>query len=212
MDSEFMFFADFQSWIPIGNQSVNELLIDQYPDSKFILNVRRMDHWIKSKYHHFSVHWHKITDSKRRVNGCYLVDCYKDSARGIISDIDVIEFWKKEWIQYLCGMITLFRERGLSDNLVVFDVERDPIDKLVTFFDGFGLSLNHWFWLHRGKSFDGEISQRQQQHIERWNDLMHRYPQLFQSEYDDYNEVDDGRTESSRILSHCNQKRSGTQH
>lgn len=108
----------------------------QYPGSKFILNVRDVDLWIRSrlrfqgadgKPYRFCRHGHRAHRSEEE-----LTDCWRDHWEAHTRDV-------REYFQ------------GRPGDLLVFHIERDPIDKLVSFFGAAGhpLASRHWPWRNR---------------------------------------------------------------
>lgn len=87
----------------------------QYPNSKFILNIRPVDKWINSRIHHPN----------------YL-NCHK-KITGLDED-GVIEHWKKQWEDHIESVKEYFKDR--PNDLLVFDIESES-HKLVEFFSNY---------------------------------------------------------------------------
>lgn len=84
----------------------------QYPNSKFILNIRPMDKWINS-----------------RVNHPDYINFYKK-----ITGLDkegVIDLWKMQWQEHLHSVKEYFKNR--PNDLLIFDIETES-SKLPEFF------------------------------------------------------------------------------
>jgi len=88
-----------------------EVIALQYPDAKFIYNIRPMNDWIKSRVNHYELNnnlkkiWHKP---------------YKLDARGI----DVVQFWKSQWVIHDERVREFFRG-PMADRVLVFDIMKD---------------------------------------------------------------------------------------
>lgn len=104
----------------------------QCKNSKFILNTRDKDNWIKSRILHG--------------NGKYLNYIANKLS---ISKSQLIDKWKQDWDSHHLAVIDYFRNR--PSDLLVFNIETDPIDRLINFFYGI-LKLNPIYYQHRGKS------------------------------------------------------------
>jgi hypothetical protein len=87
----------------------------QYPNSKFILNVRDVDLWIQSKLNHPS----------------YL-DSYK-SITGLDTN-SVIIHWREIWDKHIKNVTTYFKNR--DNDFLMFNIENES-DKLINFMSKF---------------------------------------------------------------------------
>eukprot|EP01083_Nonionella_stella_P052796 139944_1 len=168
-----------------------ELLLAQYPYSVYILNIRNVNHWLKSRYIHY--HEHK---SNIFAKGGYLrlIKSY-----GILniedeeSDLKLLNLWKTVWYQYICETIEYFKTHDLMDRLIIFDVENDDLEKLTTFFDWYGVKMNQSLWNHIGKSDYSRL----QEADAGWDYVVARYPQFaWWSPNNDY-------VEWSQIIKRC---------
>ena len=108
----------------------------EYPNSKFILNTRDRNQWIRSRIAHD--------------DGEYLSIC----AKGIgLSDDKTVDHWKQEWDTFHSDVLAYFINR--PNDLLVFDIDKDghSPDKLIRFFRPyFNLSARHWHF--KGKTND----------------------------------------------------------
>ena len=95
------------------------LAVDQYPGSKFILQICSINEWLRSRFI-------QITPA--------------DEAQNIL----ILKSWREEWYHYMCDVLHFFRfERAESpSDLLIFDVEQDDAQKIVDFAAGFGMDLN----------------------------------------------------------------------
>lgn len=106
----------------------------QYPGSKFILNIRNIDTWIESRIHHNP--FGKNSTKK-----------YSDLFQhhyGLKNIEEVKEYWKNDWETHIKNVLEYFKDR--PDDLIVFNIETDNIDKLINFFNKFNIILyeKHW--------------------------------------------------------------------
>ena len=83
----------------------------QYPKSKFILNVRDKDKWIKSRLNHKD----------------YLK--YFEINTGLNTE-GVINLWKNQWDEHIINVLDYFKNR--PDDLLYFDIEKES-HKLIDF-------------------------------------------------------------------------------
>jgi len=84
----------------------------QYPNSKFILNIRPIDKWINSRIHHpnyLNIH--------KKITG--------------LDEEGVIEHWRNQWNEHITSVQEYFKDR--PKDLLVFDIENES-HKLVEFF------------------------------------------------------------------------------
>lgn len=101
----------------------------QYPDAKFILNIRDVENWIKSRNNH---------DNYTR-DICKILKMTKE---------ELNEKWRNDYKEHIENVISYFSDK--PNKLLVFDIEKDKIDKLNLFFSD--LSLNSKFYKHHGKT------------------------------------------------------------
>lgn len=143
---KFMYFGDFEVFIKDGYFNFNFLNITfkygayrewykilniEYPNSKYILNIRNYQHWLNSRYNH--------------ENGMYFLDSN-------FSDIYIIRKFKNIWYQYICELLFFFKTNDIYNNLIIFDVENDSPKKLVSFFKKFNITLNHTLYSQANKT------------------------------------------------------------
>lgn len=108
----------------------------QYPGSKFILNTRNKNNWLKSKSLH---HLGKNTNTLLEQTASMLN----------ISQPEVIEKWSREWDTHHAAVIEYFRDR--PQDLLVFNIENDDPKILVDFFKENYL-LDSKFYGHKNKT------------------------------------------------------------
>jgi hypothetical protein len=92
------------------------LLDKQYPDSKFILNTRNLDHWLLSRER-----WKPGFD-----NDFYM------KAYDIPNIKQLKEFYEYQWHYHHKTVLEYFKDR--PKDLLIFDIESDSIEKLKLFF------------------------------------------------------------------------------
>ena len=96
------------------------ILANQYPDSKFIFNVRNFDNWLQSKQRQTNRPFAKYDKYNREY-----IDKY---------DIKILfkEYWKAYWIIHTTDIEEYFV--GVqSKRLLVFDIEKDTGEKIADF-------------------------------------------------------------------------------
>lgn len=91
----------------------------QYPNSKFILNIRDKTNWLKSRAVHRNNSPVSYIDSHKIYYKCKSYD-------------DVIKIWSDQYDTHIKNVIDYFH--GRSDDLLVFDIEKDPFQKFSNFF------------------------------------------------------------------------------
>lgn len=104
--------------------SLYKELDKQYPNSKFILNIRNKENWINSRIKHrnYLKIYQKIT--------------------GLTKE-GVITHWNQIWDEHINNVQEYFTNRKLD--LLVFDIENDSPDKLIDFMSTFIIIKNNQF-------------------------------------------------------------------
>eukprot|EP01084_Bolivina_argentea_P309955 536198_1 len=137
-----------------------KVLLQQYPNSKFILNIRNVNNWIKSRYTFQFHQWFAVEKILNKFN-----ETYKN-------EMDVINAWKQLWYQYICDIISYFKHnRTIQNDLLIFDIENDSIDKLTNFFQQFGLYLNGEAWGKVG-GYPTRHTADNKDRFDRWNQII----------------------------------------
>lgn len=90
----------------------------QYPGSKFILNLRDKNAWLKSRSNHKTMYGISYLELA--------------ALRHNLSKEEVIENWSKEWDMHNAAVLEYFKDR--PNDLLVFNIETDSADKLRNFF------------------------------------------------------------------------------
>ena len=113
------------AWAPIYAYKYFAELDVQYPGSKFVLNTRNIDHWLRSRL--------QFKDDYR---ACVHGD---DAHEGVG---ELVACWEADWHAHHRTVREYFA--GRSKDLLVFDIETDPIEKLVAFVAPAPLDPAHW--------------------------------------------------------------------
>ncbi len=108
----------------------------QYPGSKFILNTRNKEAWLKSRSLHRATQ-QNLTLLELNSNMLY------------ISHAAVLAKWSQEWDAHHKAVLAYFKRR--PKDLLVFNIEQDPPEKLCEFFKGYFI-LDPKFYVHRNKT------------------------------------------------------------
>lgn len=94
-----------------------------YPDSKFILNIRPIEKWIQSRINH-EQHLH-----------CSYIKKYEKIYN--LNFFGVINLWKQHWHEHMSNVQSYFKNKN---NLLIFDIENDSLNKLKNFFNNIEFS------------------------------------------------------------------------
>eukprot|EP01083_Nonionella_stella_P073375 198350_1 len=109
------------------------ILQKQYPNSKYILNVRPVQDWLQSR-------WALHTEHQMQ----HILNQFSSDQN------DVFKQWTNDWYQYCCHVIEYFNKRNRNE-LLVFDIQHDKIQKLIKFLeddDNSDFHLNPREWKH----------------------------------------------------------------
>lgn len=85
----------------------------QYPNSKFLLNIRNINDWIVSRLNHSG----------------YLLQFQENLS---LSSDEVVEYWKKTWYEHISEVQEYFS--GRPNDLLVFDIEKEN-QKFISFME-----------------------------------------------------------------------------
>jgi glycogen synthase len=118
--------------------SLFKKLDKQYPGSKFILNTRDREKWIKSRSTH--------GDIANHLNYIAIVgDKYN------LTEEQVKERWRQEWDEHHKSVLEYFKDR--PNDLLVYDIECEPIAKVCDYFsEQLGLTLKPELYMHINKT------------------------------------------------------------
>lgn len=124
------------NWVSIG-MDYFDLLDLNYPNSKFILNTRDIDGWIESRLRHvchFAPMRYGYT--KRLQNPESYMEYHKQAYQVDNTD-ELIKIWRSQWYIHHDNVLTHFA--GRPNDLLVYNIDKDPFAKLIDFFMPCGL-------------------------------------------------------------------------
>ncbi len=105
-------------WSDIGFvQRQFQIFAEQYPNSKFIYNIRDVEKWIDSRDRQYKKHPKAFSD-----NFGFTTD----------NGLDSKDYWKSEWL-YHKKVIEEYFVGEKSNRLLTFDIEKDNVNKIVEF-------------------------------------------------------------------------------
>jgi len=109
---------DIVMWTDIGFvQRQFQIFAEQYPNSKFIYNIRSLDKWLDSRDRQYTKH----------------PDSFLKSFGFVIQNrLDRIDYWKSEWL-YHKKIINEYFVGEKSGRLLTFNIETDTTQKIVDF-------------------------------------------------------------------------------
>jgi len=152
------FFNDME--LSLANEDIFcqyyfQKFFETYPNSKFVLNIRDKDKWLKSRIRH------TISGDKRRWRfGEYNLPVYAKDSMFRIGDKLNINFrkhegtdcsdgpellkkiWSCQWDSHINAVKDFFTRS--PDRLLIFDIERDSVDKFIEFFKDIDLDKSKW--------------------------------------------------------------------
>jgi hypothetical protein len=117
-----------------ANEVYFKYLALAYPNSKFILNIRNIENWIQSRLKHQNKILGNYAD--------YLCKKYN------LNILQLQEKWRRDFYTHINNVTTFFST--IPNRLVVFDIEKDNVDKLISFLPEY--KLNRDFFIHYGKT------------------------------------------------------------
>lgn len=99
----------------------------QYPNSKFILNIRDVNKWIDSRTNHKMCKWFdgKLLDTQSTYIEYHQL-CYS------LSEDAIKAKWKHDWYEHISNVKNYFKHR--PNDLLVYDIEKDDMSKIKEFF------------------------------------------------------------------------------
>ena len=156
-------FGKYKHWFQVLN--------DEYPKSLYILNIRPIKHWIRSK---FTFCW----------SGCVATHILhqKEMHHQFHSHIEILNGWKQLWYKYICYLIQYFISHSMMDRLIIFDIENDSYDKLMSFFAKYDILLDATVAIYKKKTTKrGRAQQRQ---FRKWENITKTHPEFLDDEMD----------------------------
>ncbi|MEX0844436.1 MAG: sulfotransferase [Balneolaceae bacterium] len=102
----------------------------QYTGSKFILNTRNVDNWIESRL--------KLNTNNNKIayRSCTCGDNVHESKE------ELANCWRGEWEEHHASVKSYFSDR--PNSLLVFNIEKDPVNKITSFFKRLELDTSFW--------------------------------------------------------------------
>lgn len=125
-------------------------LDEQYPKSKFILNIRNVDDWIASRLNHSS---YTILDENSNIisNEYSYLERYSfwlsKKLNKNINKEDLVEIWKSEFEEHCYKVKKYFENR--PQDLLVFNIDIDPFEKFSKFFEDIDFSTKKMPFVHK---------------------------------------------------------------
>ena len=142
---------------------------NDYPETDynlfFILNIRNVNHWLKSRYI-FPHSPHKKLRKK-------------------INNVDIVYIWRSIWYKYICDLLKFFKNKNIMHKLLIFDIENDKIDKLINFFTKYNITLNKEYYTNGFPSPHINNSVEQE-----WREIEIKYPEFVTKNKKKYHEFD----------------------
>jgi hypothetical protein len=127
---------DIDAKAPIYAYKYFQLLEEQYPESKFILNTRSKKGWVESRLN--------LNKKNKRITyrSCKCGDNFHNT------EDELVRCWEEEWDKHHKDVLEYFSDK--EEKLLYFNIEEDSIDKLINFFPE--LELDATYWQKRNKT------------------------------------------------------------
>eukprot|EP00483_Globobulimina_turgida_P006640 UN06650 len=104
LSDKYRFYSDYGLY-PSNNIIPWYRIIDkQYPNSKYIVLIRNVNHWLKSRYTH--IHNGKFINEKIKAKE---EKTYKNMD-DMEADVMILTSWKHSWYNYLCKVFEIFHK------------------------------------------------------------------------------------------------------
>lgn len=128
---DFVFYSDMEWGQQLYAYKLFRELDNQYPKSKFILNIRNIDNWLKSRLDHQR----------------YMA---KDMKRLNLTMDEVLSYWAEDFISHNQSVKDYFKDK--PKKLLIFDIEKDDPRNISTFLsDHFTFQYNDFPKSNRSK-------------------------------------------------------------
>jgi len=143
-------FSDMTDRVPPKDPADYYKRLDlDYPNSKFILNIRDTESWIKSRFNH-SMPGKRPFEKLYRDHLEYFGLDDNESGRNELKQI-----YKKTHETHHRDVLEYFKNR--KNDLLIFDIQRDDIDKVIKFLDGvYELKPCYYGKRHWGMNLESE--------------------------------------------------------
>ena len=112
--------------VPIYAARYFKELDAQYPGSKFILNTRDVDRWAASR----------LRFNEQKYRSCRHGDHVHTTEE------ELVACWKEEWAEHHAEVLDYFKDR--PKDLLVFNIEKDTVEKIIAFFEERNFDPQHW--------------------------------------------------------------------
>jgi hypothetical protein len=117
-----------------------KILDDQYPNSKFIFNIRNIDDWIESRLKH-EVKSILIENSVVNLKKPILYWKIYSKIFKELNKTNIIELWKSHWQKQHNLVVQYFSHR--PQDLLVYNIDTDKtLDKFKNFFPNLNFTIN----------------------------------------------------------------------
>ncbi|MBO0906596.1 sulfotransferase [Jiella sonneratiae] len=110
-----------------------------YPGSRFILNIRSPEGWLASRMNHS--------------NGLYTR--YYQRQYGGVNEADVLWRWRIDYYRHHADVLEYFSDK--REQLIIFNIETDPIEALIERFADLWKLDAKWFG-HKGKGIPRQMN------------------------------------------------------
>lgn len=117
-----------------------EILDQQYPGSKFILNTRNFDKWMTSRLNHKN---NSILIGNKNIETKKLISYWKiyNKIYKNLNQKSIIELWKQQWYTHHNNVINYFSHR--PQDLLIYNIDTDKtLDKFKNFFPNLNFTIN----------------------------------------------------------------------
>ena len=198
---KYTFFSDYGTSPRLTNTPWYQLLSQEYPDTKFILQIRGINGWLHSRFTHYNpwIGWYLDRVIEQKTNGIKINGTFYNLTKfdELHQHILVLQHWTENWYNYMCNVIDYFGESNLLDNLLIFDITRDSPDKLVAFLTRFGMALNSKHYRHAGTTAATLKLSKMRRQFRKWDRIVKAAPEFG-------NMTDGFEGELERIMDKCN--------
>ncbi len=188
---EYTFYGDFGVFIQksqdydlkflnnsnASKMSIYKLLIKQYPNSVYILNIRNVNKWLKSRFLHYKDDYFPLENLKKGLN--------------IHDNVKLVFGWKQLWYDYICNVLDYFNTNDIMDRLLIYNLDIDSTHKFISFFDEYGIKL----FIKDCDDIAGKTKPTGNR-LNEWNEIIKQHPDLMETESNEY----------TNILNQCSQR------
>ena len=174
LDKKYRFYSDYGTHSRNDHIEWYKIISNQYPNSKFILLIRNVNHWLRSRYCHYSpppIDSFIIDKLKKPKYHNSLI--FKNKS-DIEKEIFILNEWKHEWYEYICKLLKYFNHNNLNKNLLIYNIEYDSMDKIIEFYEKYNLKLNI---VNVNKDETRQKNNRIEQ-LYKWNNITKEYKQF----------------------------------